>query len=92
MNWAIPCAPAGETAFGLKFDSAISWAASSAAETFQRVPPRAAAASRKRAGTKAGQPGRRPPPRRRLGAATRSPAAEHGAGPASKPKCHGSQE
>src|SRR2546423_1191909 len=32
MNWAIPCAPAPLTANGLTFDSASSWAASSAAE------------------------------------------------------------
>ena len=50
MNWAIPAAPAGETANGLKFDSAISCAASTAAETFQRRAA-AASASRKRAGT-----------------------------------------
>ena len=40
MNWAIPCAPAGETAFGLKFDSARIWAASRAADTFQRAAER----------------------------------------------------
>ena len=55
MNWAIPWAPAGETANGLKFDSAISCAASSAAETFQRAAARSSGA-RKRAGTKAGRP------------------------------------
>jgi hypothetical protein len=37
MNWAIPSAPTGERANGLKFDSAKSWAASSSAGTFQRV-------------------------------------------------------
>src|SRR5919199_405330 len=37
MNWAIPAAPAGETARGLKPDSASSWAASSAPETLQRA-------------------------------------------------------
>ena len=36
MNCAIPCAPAGDRAKGLKFDSAMSCAASSPAETFQR--------------------------------------------------------
>ena len=50
MNWAIPLAPAGETANGLKFDSAMSCAASSAAETFQRRAARAIG-SRNRAGT-----------------------------------------
>jgi len=36
MNCAIPRAPAGETAFGLKFDSAYSSATSSAADMVQR--------------------------------------------------------
>src|SRR3954447_25449275 len=36
MNCAIPCAPAPETANGLKFDSAYSCEESSAAEKFQR--------------------------------------------------------
>src|SRR5205085_7262955 len=36
MNCAIPCAPAPDTANGLKFDSAYSCAASRAAEMFQR--------------------------------------------------------
>ena len=36
MNCAMPCAPAGDRANGLKFDSAMSCAASSPAETFQR--------------------------------------------------------
>jgi hypothetical protein len=40
MNWAMPWAPAGETADGLKPDSAMSWAASSAPETFQRAAER----------------------------------------------------
>ena len=37
MNWAIPWAPAGETAAGLKLDSAISCAASSAADTTTEI-------------------------------------------------------
>ena len=52
----MPWAPAAETAKGLKFDSAISWAASSAAETFQW----AAARSKRRAEARrdeGGQPG-----------------------------------
>src|ERR1700759_3789021 len=36
MNCAMPCAPAPDCANGLKFDSAYSWAASSADDTFQR--------------------------------------------------------
>src|ERR1700745_3288026 len=36
MNWAMPRAPAGETARGLNPDSAISWAARRPGETFQR--------------------------------------------------------
>ena len=55
MNWAMPWAPAGEIANGLKFDSAMSWAASSPAETFQRAAERRIGA-RKRSGTKAGSP------------------------------------
>ncbi len=43
MNWAMPRAPAGLTANGLKLDSAYSWAASSDAETFQRLAARAIA-------------------------------------------------
>ena len=56
MNWAIPRAPAGETALGLKPDSAISCAASSPGETFQREAERRIG-SRYGAGTKLGQPG-----------------------------------
>jgi hypothetical protein len=40
MNCAIPSAPAGETARGSNPDSAISCAASSAPETFQRAAER----------------------------------------------------
>ena len=40
MNCAMPCAPAGERANGLKFDSAYSCAASSAAPTLQRCAAR----------------------------------------------------
>ena len=81
MNWAMPWAPAVETANGLKFDSARSWAASSPAETFQRAAARSIVA-RNRGGTKPGSPSaaRRSPPIGGI-AATRSPAAEHGAGP-----------
>ena len=82
MNWAIPRAPAGETAYGLKFDSAISCAASRPAETFQRAAARTIGA-RKRGGTKPGRPAA-PAPRP---SADRPPtrsfrrAAEQGAGP-----------
>ena len=69
MNWAMPWAPAGETANGLKFDSAISCAASSAAETFHGR-PRAAAArgsgpGRRRAGRRRRRARRRRSRRRR---------------------------
>ncbi len=85
MNCAIPAAPAGETANGLKFDSAISCAASSAAETFQRCAA-AAIASRKRAGTNAGRltarrTRHRPAAPRGSAEPPASPAAEHGVGP-----------
>jgi hypothetical protein len=55
MNWAMPCAPAGERANGLKFDSAYSCAASRSIGTLCR---RAALAigSWKRGGTKLGRP------------------------------------
>ncbi len=55
MNWAMPRAPAGETALGLKPDSAISCAASKPGETFQRDAERRIG-SRYCAGTKARQP------------------------------------
>ena len=55
MNWAMPSAPAGLRANGLKPDSAYSWAASTFIGTFQRNAARAIG-SWKRAGTK---PGRR---------------------------------
>ena len=88
MNWAIPCAPAGETANGLKFDSAISCAASRAAGTFQRDEARISG-PRNRAGTKAGSDaalaGPSPPTVVDRCEPTRSPAAEQGAGPATKP-------
>ena len=87
----MPWAPAGETANGLKFDSAISCAASSAAETFQWAAA-SRSGSRKRDGTNEGRavpPGAAPSPRRRP---TELPASEQGAGPASKPKCQASQE
>ena len=58
MNCAIPCAPTGLVANGLKLLSAYSCAASSAAETFQRCAARASAGA-KRAGTKLGSA--RPP-------------------------------
>ena len=81
MNWAIPRAPAAETANGLKFGSAISWAASDPAETFQRSAERSMGI-RKRAGTKPGSPAvgsRSPAPAG--GGPTPLSAAEHGAGP-----------
>jgi hypothetical protein len=56
MNWAIPWAPAEDTARGLNRDSAISWAASSPGETFQRAAERMIG-SRNCAGTKDGNPG-----------------------------------
>ena len=58
MNWAMPCAPAGLTANGLKPDSAKSWAASRAAETDQRWAARLIAGA-KRSGTNSGSA--RPP-------------------------------
>src|SRR5919106_3904936 len=94
MNWAIPRAPAGDTARGLKPDSAISCAASSAAETFQRA-AECSSGSWKRPGTNEGRlndgaPAESAPPW--AGAApVRSPAVEQGGGPAAYPKCHGSQ-
>ena len=92
MNWAMPWAPAGEIANGLKFDSAISCAASSPAETFQRAAERRIGA-RKRSGTKAGRPPA--PASAAVGAepaeGEESAAAEQGAGPRVKPKCQGSQ-
>src|SRR5262245_49927918 len=90
MNWAIPWAPAGDTAAGLKFDSAISCAAISAADTFQRAADRRIGA-RNRAGTNDGRP---PPPPLSPSPPGVEPiefaAFEHGAGPRSKPKCHAS--
>src|SRR6476659_6983537 len=90
MNWAIPSAPAGETAPGSKPDSARSWAASSAGETFQRDAERRSA-SRKRTGTKSGSPAAPAAAPSPPDPSTELPAAEHGAGPPSKPKCQGSQ-
>ena len=55
MNCAMPLAPAGETASGLKLDSARSCAARTLAGTFQRDEARAIGA-RKRAGTNEGRP------------------------------------
>ena len=51
MNCAIPSAPAGERAKGLKFDSAYSCAASRCADTLQRCAARMISGA-KRAGTK----------------------------------------
>jgi hypothetical protein len=51
MNCAIPCAPAGERANGLKPLSAYSCAASSAPDTLQRCAAREIAGA-KRSGTK----------------------------------------
>jgi hypothetical protein len=92
MNCAIPWAPAAETAFGLKFDSAISCAASNAAETSCRAAA-ASSGARYRAGTKPGNPC---PPAAAPSAlaplaATRSPSAEQGSGPSTNPKCQASQ-
>jgi len=56
MNCAIPCAPAGLTANGLKLLSAYSWEAIRFAETFQRWAA-AAIAPAYRAGTKPGTAG-----------------------------------
>lgn len=97
----MPWAPADETANGLKFDSAISCAASNAAGTFQRDDA-AMIAARKRAGTYAGRliapdspSAPAPPPPAPCGSAeppsgtTASPSGEHGAGPSVKPKCYG---
>src|SRR6478672_2395563 len=91
MNWAMPCAPAGETAKGSKPDSAESCAASSEAETFQRA-AEASSDARKRAGTKLGRTGWADPAPSSPAPSTALPAAEHGGGPPSKPKCHGSQD
>ena len=92
MNWAMPWAPAGDRAKGLKLDSAISCAASRFAETFQRAAARRIGA-RKRSGTK---PGRPAPPASLPSAASRpkaeAPAVEQGAGPRVQPKCQASQE
>src|SRR4051794_22940321 len=89
MNWAMPCAPAGEPALGSKPDSAISWAPRSAAETLQ-----CAAAwrivARNWLGTNEGSdsPESEPSDWRPI----ELPSSEQGAGPASKPKCHASHE
>jgi hypothetical protein len=75
----MPWAPAGETAPGSKLDSARSWAASRAAETFQRAAERASG-TRNRAGTNDGSP---PPAAFRP---SLPPAdAEHGSGPREYP-------
>ncbi len=86
MNCAIPWAPAGETAFGLKPDSAISCAASTAPETFQRA-GRALDRVAVARGDERGQARRSSRRRRDHAPASRrdSPAAEHGAGPAVEP-------
>src|SRR3954470_23749589 len=91
MNWAMPCAPAGETAYGSKPDSAERCAASSEAETSQRA-AEASRTARKRAGTKLGRTACAEPPPSSPAPSTAFPAAEHGGGLPSKPKCQGSQE
>jgi hypothetical protein len=87
MNWAIPWAPAGETASGSKFDSAASCAARSPAETLQRAAARSIGA-RNGPGTNAGNPSEAARP-----SAARPPtelaSAAHGAGPRTYPKCYG---
>jgi len=60
MNCAIPRAPAPLTENGLKFDSAYSWAARSAAPTLQRWAARVIAGT-KRTGTNDGRVERRSP-------------------------------
>ena len=63
MNCAIPCAPAGDCANGLKFDSAMSWAASSAGRDVPALRrPRERLGVRRRARTTAAcAPSRRRP-------------------------------
>ena len=81
----MPSAPAGETALGLKPDSASSWAASRPPETFQRAAARRIVA-RYVLGTKSGSPVEPDWPSEELAeAATPSAADEHGAGPCVKP-------
>jgi hypothetical protein len=53
MNWAIPCAPAGERANGLKFRLGVELAEIRAAETFHRCAARAIAGANL-GGTKSG--------------------------------------
>src|SRR5690349_24909693 len=77
MNWAMPRAPARLTAKGLKPDSAYSWAAISAADTFQRLAARAIVRAYA-AGTKEGT-ALRP---------SATAGAERGLRP--YPQCHGS--
>src|SRR5215211_2136407 len=91
MNWAIPWAPAGETANGLKFDSTINWAASRPAETSQRSAERSIA-SLNCGGTKSGSASAAWRPSPAADPAMAFAASEHGAGPRAKPKCQGSQE
>jgi hypothetical protein len=80
MNCAMPRAPAGETASGLKFDSARSCAARTAGETFHRDAA-LAIRSRNRDGTNEGRPLAAEAPSEARFADTASPAAEHGSGP-----------
>ena len=84
MNWAIPWAPAGETANGLKFDSAISWAASRPAETFQRAAARRIGARKRgRDEAREARPPAAPAVRRPRARPEPSAAGEQGAGPRS---------
>lgn len=93
MNWAIPSAPADETARGLNPDSAISCAASSPGDTFQRAAERSSG-SRNGPGTKLGTPELRASPSPSPGdpaGPTALPTSEQGGGPATYPKCQASQ-
>src|SRR4051812_13181255 len=91
MNWAMPRAPAGETARGLNPDSAISWAASSPGETFHRD-AECSSGARYGAGTNPGSAVALAWPASSPSGPTRLPASEQGGGPPTNPKCHGSQE
>src|SRR4051794_18217861 len=91
MNWAMPWAPAGEPALRSKPDSAISWLAIKAGGTPQCAAERRIG-SRYCAGTNAGRLVEAAFDAARPAAGRASPAGEHGAGPASKPKCQASHE
>src|SRR5260370_2609357 len=61
-NWAMPCAPAGETAAGLKPDSCCSWAASRLSVSWEQPADVTADASSGRYCAGIGPPGRSCPP------------------------------